>query len=271
MSVSDTVYLAALYRAYESDSPDAIFKDPLAAILAAPKAELLKKTASFKEEARWFTTVRTCLLDEHLLRLVADGVDTVINLAPGLDTRPYRLALPKALHWIEADLPGITEYKTERLKKIEPRCRLDRFVVNLADQPARDRFFTQAELGAKRTLVLTEGLLPQLPEATVAELAATLRDSRTVDHWLMDLTTVSFLERMRDRWKPQAATDDASLRFVPKGGTSYFEGLGWRLEAFDSFLDGSEKIGRKAPAAMSTIADAATSAEDSGVALFRRG
>ncbi len=31
----------------------------------------------------------------------------VVNLAAGLDTRPYRMALPAALQWSEVDLPGI--------------------------------------------------------------------------------------------------------------------------------------------------------------------
>jgi O-methyltransferase involved in polyketide biosynthesis len=31
----------------------------------------------------------------------------VVNLAAGLDTRPYRMALPAARQWIEVDLPSI--------------------------------------------------------------------------------------------------------------------------------------------------------------------
>jgi len=35
----------------------------------------------------------------------------VVNLAAGLDARPYRMSLPASLQWIEVDLPEILAYK----------------------------------------------------------------------------------------------------------------------------------------------------------------
>ena len=48
-------------------------------------------------------------------------VDAVLNLAAGLDTRPYRLELAATLRWIEADLPGINESKAQALAGEKPR------------------------------------------------------------------------------------------------------------------------------------------------------
>jgi len=41
---------------------------------------------------------------------VGRGVDVVVNLAAGLDTRPYRMDLPASLLWIEVDLPPLIAY-----------------------------------------------------------------------------------------------------------------------------------------------------------------
>jgi O-methyltransferase involved in polyketide biosynthesis len=35
----------------------------------------------------------------------------VLNLAAGLDTRPYRLNLPSDFAWVEADLPQLLKEK----------------------------------------------------------------------------------------------------------------------------------------------------------------
>ena len=41
-----------------------------------------------------------------LLEAVARGAGMVLNLGAGLDTRPYRLALPSTLRWIEGERLG---------------------------------------------------------------------------------------------------------------------------------------------------------------------
>jgi len=37
--------------------------------------------------------VRTCAIDRLILMAIEKGIDTVINLGAGLDTRPYRMQL----------------------------------------------------------------------------------------------------------------------------------------------------------------------------------
>jgi O-methyltransferase involved in polyketide biosynthesis len=65
----------------------------------------------------------------------------VVNLAAGLDTRPYRLKLSPSLKWIEVDLPAMIDYKEEILATEKPVCVLERFRVNLADVAARRELF----------------------------------------------------------------------------------------------------------------------------------
>src|SRR3954471_23306690 len=111
-NISDTARWVAMYRAMESDRKDAIFRDPLARHLAGERgAEILRAMPKGRAYA-WPMIVRTALFDEIVLRVIErEGVDTVLNLAAGLDARPYRLPLPRRLKWIDVDLPAMIDYK----------------------------------------------------------------------------------------------------------------------------------------------------------------
>ncbi len=107
--------------------------------------------------------VRTAVMDEIVMRLVKEqGVDTVLNLAAGLDARAYRLDLPSQLHWIDVDLEGILSYKEAALAGETPRCRVEFVRADMTDQAARRALFQRVGAGAKRALVISEGLLVYL-------------------------------------------------------------------------------------------------------------
>src|SRR5690242_597559 len=102
-NVSDTALWVAVYRARESERQDALFYDPYARQLAGERGATIEKQIGMPG---WPIVVRTQVLDELILKAMEeDGFDTVLNLAAGLDTRPYRLALPTTLRWVEVDLP----------------------------------------------------------------------------------------------------------------------------------------------------------------------
>ena len=75
---------------------------------------------------RFWLVARTKLIDDAIADALADGCDRVLNLAAGLDARPYRLDLPSELTWVEADLPELLAEKTQALADQTPRCRLTR-------------------------------------------------------------------------------------------------------------------------------------------------
>src|SRR6266545_7419005 len=119
--VSDTARWVAVYRAMESERPDALFRDPYARRLAGDAGEAIVRAMPQGRRWAWPMIVRTAVMDELILRAVArDGVDTVLNLAAGLDTRPYRLPLPGGLRWIEVDFPDMLAYKQEQLAGEKP-------------------------------------------------------------------------------------------------------------------------------------------------------
>jgi O-methyltransferase involved in polyketide biosynthesis len=73
------------------------------------------------------------------MRLVQrDDVDTVLNLAAGLDARPWRLPLPAGLHWVDLDHPAMIDAKLEVLAGETPRCRYEGVRLDLADTAAEN-------------------------------------------------------------------------------------------------------------------------------------
>ena len=98
--ISDTARWVAVYRARESERPDAVFNDPFARELAGERGEEIARAIPFGDQNAWAFIARTYAFDRFVEQAVAGGADLVINLAAGLDARPYRMALPASLRWI---------------------------------------------------------------------------------------------------------------------------------------------------------------------------
>src|SRR5207244_9883804 len=158
--VSDTARWVALYRAMESERPDALFHDPYARRLAGTRGEQVLAGMPKGKAFAWPMIVRTAVMDELILRAIKrDGVDTVLNLAAGLDTRPYRLPLAPSLRWIEVDFPDVIAYKKEQLAGERPMSTLEHVGIDLTDQDRRRALFARVGGGARTMLVVSEGLL----------------------------------------------------------------------------------------------------------------
>jgi methyltransferase (TIGR00027 family) len=119
-NISNTAKWVAIFRAEESERPDAVFHDPFARRLAGKQGEEIANNIGFSKENSWSFVARTFLFDESIKQHVAQGYDMIINLAAGLDARPYRMQLPSKLQWIEVDLPEILNYKEEILANEKP-------------------------------------------------------------------------------------------------------------------------------------------------------
>jgi O-methyltransferase involved in polyketide biosynthesis len=165
----------------------------------------------------------------------------VLNLAAGLDTRPYRLNLPSDFPWIEADLPQLLAEKTQLLADQTPRCRLTRTAVDLADPHARDAFFTEALAGATKAMVLTEGLLMYLDDTDVDALSAAIKRPE-VRWWMIDFAGPG-LRRMMNK-KMSGILQNAPFKFAPDNGLAYFEGLGWRVVESESLMLAANRFRR---------------------------
>jgi len=143
--ISDTARWAAVYRARETERPGALFHDPYARRLAGERGEEIAAALPFHQKNEWAWVFRTVLFDRFIVEQIRQGVDMVVNLAAGLDARPYRMELPASLRWIEVDLPEILEYKEEMLKDERPACALRRVHLDLADAGARRELFSSLD------------------------------------------------------------------------------------------------------------------------------
>lgn len=239
-NVSDTARWAAYYRALESERPDALFHDPLAGRLAGEQGKAIAERAPREVGNGWPVVARTLIIDEMILGAIADGCDCVLNLAAGLDTRPYRLELPSDLRWIEVDLPQIVKEKAELLAGEAPRCDLVHVMADLADPKTRTQCFDEAFAGRRKALVLTEGLLMYLTDATVEALAEELKCPE-VAWWVLE--TVS--PPVRDLMMTKMSTDmaNAPVRFAPPDGIAFFEDLGWRVREVRSPIQVARRHG----------------------------
>ncbi len=173
--ISETALWVAYYRAMETNREDALFKDPYAELLAGEKGRDYVHNMKGGKSSAWSMIVRTKVVDDMIQDAIPrEGIDTIINLAAGLDTRPYRLEIPPDIIWIEADLPGIISYKEEKLSAAKPNCRLERVNIDLKERENRNNLFERINRTSRHALVISEGLLVYLEESEVATLAVDL-------------------------------------------------------------------------------------------------
>lgn len=239
-NVSDTARWVAYYRAMETERPDAVFRDPYARRLAGAQGEAIVDAMPKGRAMAWPMIVRTAVMDEIIMRLITrEGVDGVLNLAAGLDARPWRLPLPPALRWVDADHAVMIDTKLEVLAGETPRCQYEGVRLDLSDLAARRALFERVGAGAARTLVITEGLLVYLSPPAVAELARDLHAQRSFHLWLTDLAGPGLLKMLAKSWGPVVAAANAPFQFGPAESTEFFRPLGWReLEWRPMFEEG---------------------------------
>lgn len=244
-NVSDTARWVAVYRAMESARPDALFHDPYADRLAGERGHQILESMKHGRAYAWPMIVRTAIFDEIILDAVRNqGVDLVVNLAAGLDARPWRLALPSELHWVDVDLPGILNYKTEMLRADNPKCRYEAVTVDLTDAGARRELFARLGAGAKRAIVISEGLLIYLDPEQVAALATDLHAQPAFQEWLIDLASPDLLKRMSRTWGKSVAAGGAPFKFAPAEGTDFFRPYGWREAQYRATWEEAKRLNR---------------------------
>ncbi len=246
--ISDTARWVAVYRAIETARPDAIFRDPFAARLAGEKGQAIVDTLKRGRSLAWAMIVRTAVFDEIILDRVRNGrVDTVLNLAAGLDARPWRMPLAPTLRWIDVDLPGILDYKAEILRDEQPVCQYETVRVDLRDEARRQALFSQIGGESSNVLVVTEGLLIYLTGDQVGTLARDLHAVPTFHEWLIDLANPLLLKIMQKYWGQSVSAGGAPFQFAPASGTKFFEPFGWREKRFRSSMEEAHRLGREMP------------------------
>ena len=244
--VSDTAYWIAHHRAVESERGDALFRDAFAARLAGERGAKIAIAMPVARMTSWMVVMRTRLIDEFILSAVREGVDTILNLGAGLDTRPYRMELPASLQWIEADYARIIDYKESHLAGEQPRCLLTRVKIDLADPVARREFLAAIDARGGKVLVLTEGVVPYLSNEDAALLAEDLRMMSSVRFWIVDYFSKEAM-KFRQRHQMGKKMQNAPFLFEPGDWFGFFKQHGWRVKTIRYLFDEGERLGRFPP------------------------
>jgi len=247
--ISDTGRAVAYFRALESERADALFQDPFARPLAGPLGEQMALQLGSPELFARAIAVRTAMFDELILESVtARKVDFIVNLAAGLDSRPWRLPLPQALRWIDVDLPKVLDYKGSVLQSEKPRCDYQALPADLTDADARAQIMRRLDTESDCGLVITEGLLVYLRPEQVAALARELHHQcESLRYWLLDTVAPPALQVLQAIWGPVLRDGGIRFQFATPDSLKFFQPLGWREEEFRSSSDEARRLGRGAP------------------------
>ena len=250
--VSDTAFWVAYYRGLEGQRPDALFHDPLALKLVGTRGEALARRMGIKRAMAWSLSLRTYIIDHYILEAIAGGTDCVVNLGAGLDTRPYRLDLPKDFQWFEVDFSHMIDFKNDTLLDDRPVCQLQRIACDLSDAQARRDLLDGLNARANRILVLTEGVVPYLTNDDVAALATDLHQQNHITHWLTDYFSPLFKTVSQRGNIMKQLEKNAPFRFdagpAPLDWSTFFAGNGWQIEEMRFIGEVGKTLGRDLPA-----------------------
>lgn len=244
-NVSDTAFWVAHYRGVETARSDALFQDPLAARLAGDRGKKIAQSMPFSFFTAWTIAVRTSLIDNYIRVALSEGIDTVLNLGAGLDTRPYRMDLPGDLAWIEVDYPAVIALKEQELAQETPRCQLTRIKLDLANVAERQQLLAQIDARAKKMLVLTEGVVPYLSGEEAASLADDLGALDHVWSWIIDYFAKGVFKNRQKMMKGKLR--HAPFKFDPDDWFAFFEAHGWRCREMRFLAEEAERLNRPFP------------------------
>lgn len=240
-NVSDTAFWVAHYRGIEGDRPDPLFRDPLAGVLAGERGKKIAQAMPYSFWTGWSVVIRTSIIDDYIRSAIGQGVDAVLNLGAGLDTRPYRLELPESFRWVEADYPAMIEFKEGKLASEKPPCQLERVKLDLANTAERRSLFASVNARSKKILVLTEGVVPYLEPDDVGSLADDLKAMDHATYWVVDYFS-PLMAKYRRRLNRQM--QNAPFKFMPKSWFGFFEQHGWRTKEIRYLMEEAEKLRR---------------------------
>jgi methyltransferase (TIGR00027 family) len=241
--VSDTAFWIAHLRAVETERADALFRDPFAGRLAGKHGREVSAAMPLSGMIAWTVAIRTCIIDDYIRMACGEGVDTVLNLGAGLDTRPYRMELPASLCWVEADYRRVVEYKEKLLAGENARCRLERVKIDLADLGERGSLLASVNARSNKLLVLTEGVIPYLSNEEVASLADDLRALDRAAYWVVDYVSAEAM-KYRHRRGMGRVMQNAPFRFAPANWFVFFQDRGWRPKEIRYLPEEGKRLGR---------------------------
>ncbi len=177
--------IGAVIRNIETKKPknERLCYDPIAIAFIGKTKRVIGKIPPLRRLALWYieqrhpflfdcTPARTRYIDEYVNQCIDDGIEQLIILGAGYDSRAYRMErLKEKITVFEIDLPAIQKLKIQRLKKIiDPLPSNVVYIpIDFNTETLRQRMFQSEYDKDKKSLFIWEGVTPYLTAEAVDE------------------------------------------------------------------------------------------------------
>jgi len=104
------------------------------------------------------------------------NITQVVNAACGVDTVAWRIKFPDNVTYFEMDFPEILEWKQSILKNEKPLCKYKSVSVDLRSPDWSYKLIDAGFDRNQKTLWITAGFLPYLPEKSVHEFLSKINE-----------------------------------------------------------------------------------------------
>lgn len=243
---SRTATTAAAPRALESQKPEdsRICYDPFAQKFLSPSFTLFGETRVPKLLANWmynrilpgffgYIVARTRHIDEILIQCIKNGLEQLVILGAGFDSRAYRFKqLEIKTKVFEVDHPATQQIKIKKLKEIFDSLPKHVFFVpiNFAEQHLNKRLIESGFESNINTLFIWEGVTYYLtPEEIDITLSSVVDNSQSGSSIIFDYTHSSVVD---------GSCIHKEAKMFSKGAESYREPLRFGIHegSIESFL-----------------------------------
>ncbi|MBY0385402.1 SAM-dependent methyltransferase [bacterium] len=230
-AIAKTSLLTAAMRAKETklgEKENRLFIDPYAETLAGKEGFSILERAIAAAGDQPAVAIRTRFIDDKLTNALKKGVTQIVILAAGMDTRAYRLPIPKNISIFEIDKKEVLDYKNQKLHNVVPVCKRRTLPADLREEWPAQLLQIGFEKNQK-TLWMVEGLLMYLQEPQALNIFKKISSlSSSQDVLLTDILSQDLLSA--PHMKPQLQflnSLGATWQFGTNEPEQWLSSLGW--------------------------------------------
>ena len=228
--LGSTARWTASVRARESMRDGRLFHDPWADALAGPSGAAWIEQRS--DDSVIPIVIRTRYFDDFLQRITTqEGVQQVVLLAAGLDTRAFRLSWPEGTRVFGLDQPSVLEEKGQILNSGggQPHCERRVIGADLA-LPWQEALIGAGFDANAPTVWLLEGFLFYLANETITQLLDAVTSLAAPGSWLgFDIINSAMLTSpITRKWIEMQASSGAPWIGVMDDPVTFLAVRGWQ-------------------------------------------